>query len=66
MPDIGDVFTFGESGDGRLGLSADQLVNHRQPQRVDSLNGVLQVACGSTHTLALTGEHSTCTNTHTH
>ncbi|KAL6485077.1 hypothetical protein MHYP_G00071220 [Metynnis hypsauchen] len=52
--DTGDVFTFGETADGRLGLSADQLVNHRQPQQVGTLEGVLQVACGSTHTLALT------------
>ncbi|KAL7866021.1 hypothetical protein SRHO_G00112680 [Serrasalmus rhombeus] len=52
--DIGDVFTFGETADGRLGLSAEQLVNHRQPQQVGTLEGVLQVACGGTHTLALT------------
>ncbi|XP_052004315.1 trichohyalin [Xyrauchen texanus] len=50
----GDVFTFGESADGRLGLSADQLANHNYPQRVDSLQSVLQVACGGKHTLALT------------
>ncbi|XP_051566249.1 transcriptional regulator ATRX-like [Myxocyprinus asiaticus] len=50
----GDVFTFGESADGRLGLSADQLANHNYPQRVDSLQRVLQVACGGKHTLALT------------
>ncbi|XP_059355840.1 X-linked retinitis pigmentosa GTPase regulator [Carassius carassius] len=50
----GDVFTFGESADGRLGLSAHQLANHSDPQRVESLHGVLQVACGGKHTLALT------------
>ncbi|XP_072542835.1 uncharacterized protein rpgra [Salminus brasiliensis] len=54
ITDIGDVFTFGKCADGRLGLSADQLANHRQPQRVGTLKGVLQVACGGTHTLALT------------
>ncbi|XP_049340719.1 X-linked retinitis pigmentosa GTPase regulator [Astyanax mexicanus] len=55
ITDIGDVYTFGEAADGRLGLSEDQLANHRQPQRVGSLEGVLQVSCGGTHTLALTG-----------
>uniref|UniRef100_A0A672RL65 Trichohyalin-like n=1 Tax=Sinocyclocheilus grahami TaxID=75366 RepID=A0A672RL65_SINGR len=54
VTDNGDVFTFGESADGRLGLSAHQLANHSQPQRVESLHGVLQVACGGKHTLALT------------
>ncbi|XP_073701545.1 uncharacterized protein rpgra [Garra rufa] len=53
VTDNGDVFTFGESADGRLGLSAHQLANSH-PQRVESLNGVLQVACGGKHTLALT------------
>ncbi|XP_048049729.1 trichohyalin [Megalobrama amblycephala] len=54
VTDNGDVFTFGESADGRLGLSAHQLANHSCPQRVESLHGVLQVACGGKHTLALT------------
>ncbi|KAK9969383.1 hypothetical protein ABG768_027560 [Culter alburnus] len=54
VTDNGDVFTFGESADGRLGLSAHQLANHNCPQRVESLHGVLQVACGGKHTLALT------------
>uniref|UniRef100_A0A8C2F5Z8 X-linked retinitis pigmentosa GTPase regulator n=1 Tax=Cyprinus carpio TaxID=7962 RepID=A0A8C2F5Z8_CYPCA len=54
VTDNGDVFTFGESADGRLGLSVHQLANHSEPQRVESLQGVLQVACGGKHTLALT------------
>ncbi|XP_050974418.1 X-linked retinitis pigmentosa GTPase regulator isoform X2 [Labeo rohita] len=54
VTDNGDVFTFGESADGRLGLSAHQLANHSHPQRVETLHGVLQVACGGKHTLALT------------
>ncbi|ROI57068.1 X-linked retinitis pigmentosa GTPase regulator [Anabarilius grahami] len=54
VTDNGDVFTFGESADGRLGLSAHQLANHNCPQRVESLHGALQVACGGKHTLALT------------
>ncbi len=56
VSDNGDVFTFGESADGRLGLSAHQLANPNHPQRVESLHGVLQVACGGKHTLALTGD----------
>lgn len=56
VSDNGDVFTFGESADGQLGLSAHQLANHSHPQRVESLHRVLQVACGGKHTLALTGD----------
>ncbi len=56
VSDNGDVFTFGESADGRLGLSAHQLANPNHPQRVESLHGFLQVACGGKHTLALTGD----------
>lgn len=66
VSDNGDVFTFGESADGRLGLSVHQLANHSEPQRVESLQGVLQVACGGKHTLALTGVEIYTTVTYKH
>lgn len=55
-PVDGDLYTFGESGNGRLGLYPEQLANHRVPQRVQGIVGpVTQVSCGGEHTVALTG-----------
>lgn len=55
-PVDGDLYTFGESGNGRLGLYPEQLANHRVPQRVQGILGrVTQVSCGGEHTVALTG-----------
>lgn len=52
----GDLYTFGESANGRLGLQVGQLPNHRVPQQVQSLLGrFTQVSCGGEHTVALTG-----------
>lgn len=52
----GDLYTFGESANGRLGLQVEQLANHRVPQRVQGMLGhVTQVSCGGEHTVALTG-----------
>ncbi|XP_047457070.1 X-linked retinitis pigmentosa GTPase regulator [Mugil cephalus] len=54
----GDLFTFGKSANGRLGLQAEQLANHRVPQRVQGILGrVTQVCCGGEHTVALTEEN---------
>lgn len=53
----GDLYTFGENANGRLGLQVEQLANHRVPQRVEEILGrVTQVSCGGEHTVALTGE----------
>ncbi|CAB1328951.1 unnamed protein product [Coregonus sp. 'balchen'] len=53
----GDLYTFGESGNGRLGLFPDQLANHRVPQQVEGIQDpVIQVSCGGEHTVALTKE----------
>lgn len=55
----GDLFTFGESANGRLGLQGEQLANHRVPQRVQGIVGhVTQVSCGGEHTVALTGRRT--------
>uniref|UniRef100_A0A3B3CHJ1 X-linked retinitis pigmentosa GTPase regulator n=1 Tax=Oryzias melastigma TaxID=30732 RepID=A0A3B3CHJ1_ORYME len=53
----GHLYTFGERANGRLGLQAEQLKNHRAPQRVPGIPGhVTQVCCGGQHTVVLTGE----------
>lgn len=53
----GNLYTFGESATGRLGLKVEQLANHRIPQRVQGILGcVTQVSCGGEHTIALTGK----------
>lgn len=52
----GHLYTFGERANGRLGLQAEQLKNHRAPQRVPGIPGhVIQVCCGGQHTVVLTG-----------
>ncbi|XP_007554462.2 X-linked retinitis pigmentosa GTPase regulator-like isoform X2 [Poecilia formosa] len=51
----GALFTFGERDSGKLGLRPERLAGHRVPQRVESITEpVLQVACGGSHTVALT------------
>lgn len=58
VPVDGDLYTFGESGSGRLGVFPDQLANHRVPQRVESIQDpVIQVSCGGEHTVALTSKY---------
>ena len=52
----GDLYTFGESANGRLGLYPEQLTNHREPQRVLAIpEPVIQVSCGGEHTVVLAG-----------
>lgn len=53
----GNLYTFGERANGRLGLEMEQLASHRVPQQVQGILGcVTQVSCGGEHTVALTGE----------
>lgn len=53
----GNLYTFGESAHGRLGLQGEQLASHRIPQQVQGIVGcVTQVSCGGEHTVALTGK----------
>ncbi|MBN3299503.1 RPGR regulator, partial [Amia calva] len=51
----GELFMFGESDNGKLGLPPKQMTNTRVPQPVRGIPGrVTQVACGGGHTVALT------------
>ncbi|XP_032889000.1 X-linked retinitis pigmentosa GTPase regulator isoform X2 [Amblyraja radiata] len=51
----GELYTFGESDNGKLGLPLGETINNRIPQPVNNISGkVKQVACGGGHTLILT------------
>ncbi|XP_072370328.1 RCC1 and BTB domain-containing protein 1 isoform X1 [Scyliorhinus torazame] len=54
--DNGEVYSWGYNGSGQLGTGING--NHLTPCRVTALQGicVLQITCGSAHTLALTDE----------
>lgn len=55
-PGDGELYTFGEPENGKLGLLPEQLKNNRVPQLVPGiLERVNKVACGGGHTVALTG-----------
>ncbi|XP_078088699.1 X-linked retinitis pigmentosa GTPase regulator-like isoform X2 [Mustelus asterias] len=55
LTDDGQLYTFGESDNGKLGLPLDQPINHRIPQPVAGISGkVTQVSCGGDHTIVLT------------
>jgi alpha-tubulin suppressor-like RCC1 family protein len=57
----GELYTFGEPENGKLGLPNELLMNHRSPQRVLGIpERVIQVACGGGHTVVLTGMWGTC------
>ncbi|XP_029459054.1 X-linked retinitis pigmentosa GTPase regulator isoform X2 [Rhinatrema bivittatum] len=51
----GELYTFGEPENGKLGLPPEHLKNHRVPQLVPGISGkVTMVSCGGGHTVALT------------
>ena len=52
----GTVFACGSSLHGKLGLSANGLVNIQKLTQIKTLQRVKQVACGDYHTLCLTEE----------
>ena len=49
----GDLYTCGESGDGKLGLGED--VKADTPTKVDLPEKAKWVACGGSHTAVITG-----------
>ena len=49
----GQVYGWGENGDGQLGLGRETHCE-RSPCHVTELNGVKKLVCGTYHTLALT------------
>lgn len=52
----GELYTFGEPVNGKLGLFPEQLKNNRVPQPVLGITEkVSKVACGGEHTVVLTG-----------
>lgn len=52
----GELYTFGEPENGKLGLLPEQLKNNRVPQPVlGIMEKVNKVACGGEHTVVLTG-----------
>lgn len=52
----GELYTFGEPENGKLGLLPEQLKNNRVPQPVlGIMEKVDKVACGGEHTVVLTG-----------
>ena len=55
--DSGDLYTFGESDGGKLGLGDDP-DDTDMPQKVLLPEKVKSVACGGTHTVALTGNYT--------
>ena len=54
LSDTGELFTFGESEGGKLGLGDDP-DDTDMPQKVPISERVKSVACGGAHTVALTG-----------
>lgn len=57
----GELYTFGEPENGKLGLPNQLLINHRSPQRVMAISEkVVQVSCGGGHTVVLTGMCGAC------
>ncbi|MGH0164811.1 UNVERIFIED_CONTAM: hypothetical protein FKN15_048149, partial [Acipenser sinensis] len=53
----GELYTFGESDHGKLGLPPEQLNNNRVPQLVQGISAqVTRVVCGGGHTVALTDD----------
>lgn len=55
LPENGDLYTFGETENGKLGLG-DNPAEYATPQHVSSITEKVKwVACGGSHTAVLTG-----------
>lgn len=59
-PDEGEIYTTGSNDSGQLGVRGQE--GHVVPMRVAALDThiVTHIACGSTHTVAVTGDNQSC------
>ena len=49
----GQVYSMGNNSDGKLGVGQTGLKCSNVPCLVENLSGIVKVACGSSHTLAI-------------
>lgn len=49
----GQVYSMGNNSDGKLGVGQPHLKNSNVPCLVENLAGIVKVACGGSHTLAV-------------
>ncbi len=49
----GQVYSMGNNSDGKLGVGQPHLKNSNVPCLVENLSGIVKVACGGSHTLAV-------------
>ena len=52
----GQVYSMGNNQDGKLGVGQMHMRSSNVPCLVENLSGIVKVACGSSHTLAIS-EH---------
>ena len=50
----GHVYCMGSNADGKLGVGENTLRQSNVPCLVEGLQGIAKVACGTSHTLAVT------------
>jgi alpha-tubulin suppressor-like RCC1 family protein len=49
----GEVWSFGYSGEGQLGLSKNNQLNTVVPEKIFNLNNIIEVSCGEKHSVCL-------------
>lgn len=59
IAESGELYTFGESDGGKLGLG-DADIKAFVPTKVELPEKAKQVSCGNTHTVVLLGKTSSC------
>lgn len=53
VENLGQVYSMGSNIDGKLGVGQQTLKHSNVPCLVENLQGIVKVACGSGHTLAM-------------
>ena len=56
ISESGLLYTFGETDDGKLG-EGDETIDNTSPVKVDVKCRIKTVACGGSHTIAITGKY---------